>query len=1010
MNQEIPEIVRGLYLVPPHGTMLIRGEKKAVLKSVRFNMAGEWLAIIEDQQLLGVAQFHDPIPIPRDQVLDYANIHRVSSEELDKWWPDANVLFMYFVKDVRPYPVPIPFDTPPGVQTFIEQVKLPNVELLEKSVQARIRIIGVKGNIDREGNNASILLEVNGEKIRFDKGSASRVKADVVVITHIHPDHIGALEKTDVVYAPPPAYKALAEAGFNVIEMPFRKPTKINGISITPYPVLHSTRAPAAALRVDGDSFSFVYAPDILGWESRDDRDACLEGASFAFFDASHPNGITRRDAQGNLWGHASWSAEASWAQKAGVPKIYLIHFGEFYYDSPEEALVLAKEIGAKHGVDIQFTNEGQEIDVLAKLHLEEFMTTGMDYDLEHPAERWRQLLADARYLGNSAYPRLKAGEKWGDWTLDLALRYFGKIIDTLRSVYFPLVPPKPTDPQYNSSYWEAYREAEKRGYIKSKPPSEEEIKEWDKKRAEIIKDALFALWSALPNEVLIQPDWASITGSLIYGQHPPHDVDVIIRLNASPGALLKIQRAIQSEVNLPVQFSLDPNGPTWDYLPIYELVARKVPFELRVVREGEEARRLLYKAKLITDPEKFDPDKPFVHYDVAGEFYIPQEAELAWEKWARRAVEKGEVIVLQPKGDGIRFIFARGKKVHVFTEKGDDVVRNFPGIERLAKKIAPSFALDCEFVEFDPNYEYQISRTQMTWMATAKQPKEDFHIKIFVHDIAWLNGKNVTQLPYTERLKILQDLIPKPIKLGRYILQVFETKIVKDRESFLKAIEDFRQVEKGRSTEGVMAKLGSFRYDPQEARTAVIKLKNRVELDCLILGYRRMPKPRPAGVTWTKEEAFKNLEWTDTYICRLGLLDEKTGKIVPIEAKKKLTEKDLKLDWDEDKQAWTGLDDPNVWTMFFGIPNRGPGEYAFGNSYATKFSSPPKPGTILTVAPMEITTFEDEKGDIHVSWQHPIPVSIKDPGSRIGTIQAAFFAHRKEPPEEFATLIDIKG
>jgi len=498
------------------------------------------------------------------------------------------------------------------------------------------------------------------------------------------------------------------------------------------------------------------------------------------------------------------------------------------------------------------------------------------------------------------------------------------------------------------------------------------------------------------------------LTGSVIYGQHAPHDVDIVLKRNVSSGALLKIQRAIQSKVPLPVQFSLDPQGPTWDYLPLYDLVARKVPFEVRYVRESQEARRLLYKASVVSDPEKLDPDKPFLHYDVAGEFYIPHEIDLAWEKWARRMVEKGEKIVLQPKGDGIRMLFTRGKSVHVWTEKGRDVIGNFPGLERLAKKIAPSFVLDCEFVEFDKDFEQQISRTQMTWMATAKQPKKDARIKIFVHDIAYLSGKNLTGLPYLERLEILKKLLPKPIKLGRYIIQVFETKVVGTRSDFEEAVEEFSQPKPGRSTEGVMAKLGSFRYNPKEARTSVVKLKNRIEIDCLILGYRRMPKPRPAGTKWTKEEAFENLEWTDTYILRLGLIDEATGKIVPIEAKKRLTEKDLKLDWDEEKQTWIGLDDPEIWTMFFSLPHRGPGELAYGNSYAIKLSSPPQEGMILTVAPMELTTFEDEDG-VHISWQHPIPVGIKERGSRVGTVQAAFIAHGKEPPKGLASLLEIR-
>ena len=41
-------------------------------------------------------------------------------------------------------------------------------------------------------------------------------------------------------------------------------------------------------------------------------------------------------------------------------------------------------------------------------------------------------------------------------------------------------------DEEYSTSYWSCYRESRK--YMKSEPPSENKIKEWDAKRKEIIK------------------------------------------------------------------------------------------------------------------------------------------------------------------------------------------------------------------------------------------------------------------------------------------------------------------------------------------------------------------------------------------------------------------------------------------------------------------------------------------------------------------------------------------
>lgn len=121
------------------------------------------------------------------------------------------------------------------------------------------------------------------------------------------------------------------------------------------------------------------------------------------------------------------------------------------------------------------------------KLHLEEFRRTGLDEDLRNPRERYQVLFAGLRYLGNGAYPNIGTEHKWKDWTREDILKYYAKIVDKLRSVYYPIISPKMGDKEYRTSYWECYREARK--HMKSKPPAEKGVKEWDEKRKEIIKD-----------------------------------------------------------------------------------------------------------------------------------------------------------------------------------------------------------------------------------------------------------------------------------------------------------------------------------------------------------------------------------------------------------------------------------------------------------------------------------------------------------------------------------------
>jgi hypothetical protein len=123
----------------------------------------------------------------------------------------------------------------------------------------------------------------------------------------------------------------------------------------------------------------------------------------------------------------------------------------------------------------------------LEKLDLEQFKAEGIDDDLKNPAVRHKELFAGLRYIGNSGYPKLKEGKRWGEWKLEDSLKYYAAIVDALRSVYFPVTSPKIGDEEYRTSYWECHRESRK--YMKSKPPAEKEVKEWDKKRKKIIKD-----------------------------------------------------------------------------------------------------------------------------------------------------------------------------------------------------------------------------------------------------------------------------------------------------------------------------------------------------------------------------------------------------------------------------------------------------------------------------------------------------------------------------------------
>jgi len=881
-----------LYLVAPHGTLLATGEKRAVVKARKFRMAGEWLAILEDQRLVGVAKFKAPKPLTVEQFRKAYDLHRISEAERLAWWMDKRKLWLYPVEEMWAYPTPIEYDVPPGTQTFLKEVVLPSREKLIK-------------------------------------------------------------------------------------------------------------------------------------------------------------------------------------------------------------------------------------VEPIEKLHLEEFRSEGVDYDLQHPKARRPQLVADLRYL-SVGYDRLKRGLRWGDWTLEDVLRYFGTIVDTLREKVNPAYFPEPPagDPKWKTNWWRCYKEAKEKGYLKTEPREKarqaalglvyrdgeillikrkneprvwsppggflsgrdpvtaalEEVQEetgvladpvmeepwreitvegmrlflvpmrWIKGEGEPLAEADEVGWfgldelpepispspevlragqaiakdglgetklreafEKLPDAFVVVPDWASLTGSAIYGKNrKPHDIDIVLRADAPSGSLLKLERALKEAIGegLPVQFSLEPQGPTWAYLPLYTLVAVKNPeFEIRSLPEPGFAERF-YKAAVQEDISKIKPLEPVAHYKAAGEFYGGEEEEL-WEKWARRAVERGEKLAIQPKADGFRVhLHKKGSEFAVFTEKGLERSAVFPDFPELIEKLpCRECILDVEAMAYkDPEWRRPQNRWEMAWIGSAKEPHDE-PVTFWAHDILWLDGKNVCGLPYLERLKLLRKLIGDGVTGGKLRIMVMPTKIATGKRGLLEALE-WADSQRQCNSEGAMLKFLSFKYDTG-VLGGVVKYKTVPELDTLAIGWRKVPAGKPPHVRWTKEQAFKELpkllEKSNTYIFRCALRSEEDPNLwLPLEGDHELSESDLKLDWDEEKQTWKGTDDPKYWTMLPGWPERKAGELAYGNTYACKVEDPSwlKKGLVITVRPAELRPFKGEDGKWHISWQHPLSPNPKEPGSPVGSVEAALRAYKLDPKD----------
>ncbi|RLC81206.1 MAG: hypothetical protein DRI61_04270 [Chloroflexi bacterium] len=127
-----PKISTALILVPPHGELIYKGQKKGIVKTIKFNKhINEPLYLYSDNLLWGVIVLKDPKKISEEDFKKLYNIHKISEEERQKWskneprWKEGP-FYLYefeFKKLERPVPAKLKVK---GPQVF---VNMKNVEV-----------------------------------------------------------------------------------------------------------------------------------------------------------------------------------------------------------------------------------------------------------------------------------------------------------------------------------------------------------------------------------------------------------------------------------------------------------------------------------------------------------------------------------------------------------------------------------------------------------------------------------------------------------------------------------------------------------------------------------------------------------------------------------------------------------------------------------------------------------------------------------------------------------------
>lgn len=201
----------------------------------------------------------------------------------------------------------------------------------------RITFLGTRAYIDASkpyhSNHSGALLD---NRILLDLGEETFLsyKPDLVLITHLHPDHAFFIETKEIrkttipsIYAPE-AYK------------PFKVQKKtrtftFDGYTITPIPTIHSKKVKSQAYLIKKKKKKILYTGDLVWIEKKYHH--LLHNLDAVIVDGSYlrKGGLVRRDKEtGEIFGHKGIPDWIHFFHDA-TNTIIITHLGSWFFDIP---------------------------------------------------------------------------------------------------------------------------------------------------------------------------------------------------------------------------------------------------------------------------------------------------------------------------------------------------------------------------------------------------------------------------------------------------------------------------------------------------------------------------------------------------------------------------------------------------------------------------------------------------------------------------------------------------
>jgi bifunctional non-homologous end joining protein LigD len=186
-----------------------------------------------------------------------------------------------------------------------------------------------------------------------------------------------------------------------------------------------------------------------------------------------------------------------------------------------------------------------------------------------------------------------------------------------------------------------------------------------------------------------------------------------------------------------------------------------------------------------------------------------------------------------EPKLDGIRTLaYVSTDSTRLLSRTGRDQSAQYPELDNLAEYVnALSAVIDGEIVAEDekgrPSFEQLQQRMNLSSPKDIQRARTKVPVLLFVFDLLWLDGQDLTAEPLEERRRQLEQIVTVtgPMKITVYTDG--------DGRRFFEKAKDL-------GLEGVVAKKMGSRYVPGRRTKDWRKIKAVNRQDCVILGWTR--------------------------------------------------------------------------------------------------------------------------------------------------------------------------